>query len=104
MENTNETSPEFEAWIDLMKIPRASIEYKFQFYMFKVGLWGTPVGEVQMLETRRAFMGGFAAMFLEMGEIGGWEEEQAARLLELRGMEISAYWEREDLKRQRMQN
>lgn len=99
----NQTSPQFEAWIDQNKIPRASIEYKFQFYMFKMGLWGNvPTG--QLLETRRAFFGGVAAMFAEMVELGDWPEDQAGKMLELRQQELERFWTAEDLKRQKAQN
>ena len=95
---------EFTDWVKKQGLPTSSIEYAFQHYLLKVGLWGVPLPPVQIRETRRAFYAGATALFADLVEMAGWEEGQAEQMLELRGQELEMFWAVEDLARKKSQN
>ena len=51
---------------------KINLENQFQFYLKRVGLDEKTMSEIQLQETKRAFYGGFAQMwvlFIEVGEL-----------------------------------
>ena len=76
-----------------------SIEEQWQFYIKKTLMDETQMGEIQRIETKRAFMAGLAQMYVIMVvDIGQVNEAEELEGIQRLGIEIAEYFRKESIK------
>lgn len=73
----------------------SNINKMFALYLKKMGLHPDKMPRIQLVETRRAFMGGLASLIV--GIIDAETEDKTIDLLDAVGKELEDYWTRQAL-------
>jgi len=78
-----------------------TVESQYQFYLEKIGIAEDQMGDLQKIEMRRAFMGGFGqCIILMVSKIAALPEKEAENIVIDFFEEVQNFWHNQD----KMQN